>query len=366
MKRKRLSDEENRALRFIKAMGGLPEVMRGFQRGMTYESDLAEILYGNPYAKVDERQAIHDVYERLEEEEKHSKFLNGWGGFDGFVRFFEEVLGRYAEDAKTLDELLDAIDQATLPQGCTWPKDRNGKSIKPNYPVYINGEKMRIVAISHKDKLCIRPWEKVNGDGGFWVKSSEVSLAPCSQDASADKKVLDANGVEIRVGNVLYSIETGDSVTVGSIEPGNPWFATTDGTLQHCAKLTHRAPVLAADGKPLREGETVWGTGREEHEYVILGQPGLGGGAGRFKVSCHDVTDDVDCDCDPDLLTHERPVADTWERLEEDAGKEACEYFAHMPCGCETSEMLDETVEKCNAAKARDLVRRAKKLAGVQ
>ena len=36
-----------------------------------------------------------------------------------------------------------------------------------------------------------------------------------------------------------------------------------------------------------------------------------------------------------------------------------------MPCGCETSEMLDETVEKCNAAKARDLVRRAKKLAGV-
>lgn len=60
-----------------------------------------------------------------------------------------------------------------------------------------------------------------------------------------------------------------------------------------------------------------------------------------------------------------RPVADTWERLEEDAGKEACEYFADMPCGCETSEMLDETVEKCNAAKARDLVPRAKALAGL-
>ena len=58
-----------------------------------------------------------------------------------------------------------------------------------------------------------------------------------------------------------------------------------------------------------------------------------------------------------------RLMPDSWERLEEDAGKEACEYFAHMPCGCETSEMLDETVEKCNAAKARDLVRRAKKLA---
>lgn len=35
---------------------------------------------------------------------------------------------------------------------------------------------------------------------------------------------------------------------------------------------------------------------------------GLGGGTGRFKVVCHDVTDDIDCDCDPSLLIHERPA----------------------------------------------------------
>lgn len=78
-----------------------------------------------------------------------------------------------------------------------------------------------------------------------------------------------------------------------------------------------------------------------------------------------EIADEVEAhDYDPrgiSAATPEQP--DTWERLEEDARKEACEYFAHMPCGCETSEMLDETVEKCNAAKARDLVRRAKKLA---
>lgn len=261
MKRKKLSDEEKRALRFIRAMGGLSEVMRGFQRGMTYESDLAGILYGNPYVKVDERQVIHDVCERLEEEEKHSKFLNRWGGFDKFVRFFEEILGRYSEDAKTLDELLDAIEQATLPQGCTWPKDRNGKSIKPNDPVRINGEKMRIVAISHKDKLCIRPWEKENGDGGFWVKSSEVSLAPCSQDASAEKKVFDADGKRVHIGDTVYATsDDATEFTVSGFSGGKvivkragheskeipPWF------------ITRRAPFLAADGKLIIVGETVY------------------------------------------------------------------------------------------------------------
>lgn len=361
MKRKKLSDEEKRALRFIKAMGGLPEVMRGFQRGMTYESDLAEILYGDPYKKVDERQAISEVFNRLETEEKRSKFLDRWGGFDKFVRFFEEILGRYAEDAETLDELLDAIEQATLPQGCEWPKDRNGKSIKPNDPVHIYGEKMRIVAISHKDRLCIRPWEKANGGGGFWVKSSEVSLDSCGEEACAEKKVLDADGVEIRVGDKLYDTEMGCGRTVRAVnDNGTIEFDGHENRGWFGQFFTHCAPILAADGKPLREGEHVYHV-ETGAELVVkeLPEPGEYQAVVVFAPPASHLTS-----FDPDQLTHQRP--DSWERLEEDAGKEACEYFAHMPCGCETSEMLDETVEKCNAAKARDLVRRAKKLAGVQ
>ena len=390
VKRNKLSDEEKRALRFIKAMGGLPEVMRGFQKGMTYESDLAGILYGNPYAKVDERQAIHDVCKRLEEEEKHSKFLNGWGGFDEFVRFFEEVLGRYAEEAKTLDELLDAIDQATLPQGCTWPKDRNGKSIKPNDPVHINGDKMRIVAISHKDKLCIRPWEKVNGDGGFWVKSSEVSLAPCNEGVCAENKVLDADGAEIRVGDTVYALP-GDwcgrwpcfgmyahkKMTVKTLDNGRDDGSVTcvSGVLTcypQPSQLTHRAPVLAADGKPLCEGETVYVVEDEPYGANLF----IGDSVdvvnifknGDVTVTKHDGTDYA---VDGGNLSHERPVADSWERLEEDAEKLACEYFGRKeekdPCSwCRSREIDPCTAKDCELNKTIDLVRRAKKLAGVQ
>lgn len=119
-------------------------------------------------------------------------------------------------------------------------------------------------------------------------------------------KVLDADGVEIREGYVLYSIETGDSVTVGSIEPGNPWFATTDGTLQHCAKFTHRTPVLAADGKPLRAGETVYAKNYGYVKCTVLAIEWVvdgylveveNEGGHKFRQT-------------PDEFTHQRPVLD--------------------------------------------------------
>lgn len=120
------------------------------------------------------------------------------------------------------------------------------------------------------------------------------------------------------------------------------------------------AAVLAADGVPLREGEHVYHV-ETGAELVVKELPKSG--AYQAVVVFVPPASHLMMSFDPDRLTHQRPVADSWERLEEDAGKEACEYFAHMPCGCETSEMLDGTVEKCNAAKARDLVRRARALA---
>ena len=56
-------------------------------------------------------------------------------------------------------------------------------------------------------------------------------------------------------------------------------------------------------------------------------------------------------------LTHERPEVDSWERLEEDAGKNPFDYCKHV------GHRLD-TCENSEAYKARDLVRRAKALAG--
>lgn len=281
------------------------------------------------------------------------------------------------EQKADLYELMNAcggveeIKNRLMPEGMEWPRFEDSEPVRFGDVVsdgdetgrvyYVTFDMVNPVIIGFTD-------ETPDQDPGTWL---EVSVNDGERVKRPAPEVLDADGVEIRVGDTVCGTRDMEPMKVVDTDSHECGFKRIkcekegDGFWFYCPdELTHRVPVLAADGKPLREGETVWGTGREEHEYVVLGQPGLGGGAGRFKVACHDVTDDVDCDCDPDLLTHERP--DSWERLEEDADKEACEYFAHMPCGCETSEMLDETVEKCNAAKARDLVRRAKKLAGVE
>ena len=60
----------------------------------------------------------------------------------------------------------------------------------------------------------------------------------------------------------------------------------------------------------------------------------------------------------PDQLTHERP--DTWERLEEDAGKDPCGYFGFD--GEETCGKCPASGKNCEQTMAIDIVRRAKAL----
>ena len=153
---------------------------------------------------------------------------------------------------------------------------------------------------------------------GIEWSESELHNVMDVLDKRPAPEVLDADGAEIREKRDAWWICEGDErgihaerLRVETICPNglvrcSPYNGGTWVYLEP-SELYVNKPVPASDGKPLREGETVWGTGREQHEYVVLGQPGLGGGAGRFKVACHDVTDGIDCDCDPDQLTHERP-----------------------------------------------------------
>lgn len=78
-------------------------------------------------------------------------------------------------------------------------------------------------------------------------------------------EVLDADGVEVREGDTVWHVETGEQCKVVEVDSRSvsvDFRVDGDGT-KHTgsilpANLTHRAPVLAADGKPLRVGETVW------------------------------------------------------------------------------------------------------------
>ena len=167
-------------------------------------------------------------------------------------------------------------------------------------------------------------------------------------------KVLDADGAEIHVGDKCYVSSNGDGPYVvdyiresdGAIDMY--WHENKNESLHIRPDLiTHRAPVLAADGKPLREGEMVFDkdTG-DRFEVDGFSEDGF--------VVCWDLDKcEADIEIKPSQLTHKRPVSDTWERLEEDAGCTATKYNERRGTIFTTKQQV-----------ARDLVRRAKKLAG--
>lgn len=158
--------------------------------------------------------------------------------------------------------------------------------------------------------------------------------------------VLAADGEPLEVGQMVYHIADGKEYTVEELFKDGA-MVTHDGiTGGRCRAeyLTHQRPVLGADGVPLREGETVWDkqTGRSATVKGfdrMLGEP----------CAVIDFAG-IEQRVSGKLLTHERP--ESWERIEEDLGDE----MAKQQCGPISPELA------CKLA--GEFVRRARALAG--
>ena len=121
--------------------------------------------------------------------------------------------------------------------------------------------------------------------------------------------------------------------------------------------------ILDADGVEIEVGDTVYGIGRTQHRFEVIDPHHIDPEVGEaFSVRCYDRDELEECHCKPKLLTHTRP--DSWERLEEDASKDTCVYFGgtgHFDC----SECSSGGIN-CFRRMKLDIVRRAKALAGVE
>ncbi len=126
--------------------------------------------------------------------------------------------------------------------------------------------------------------------------------------------------------------------------------------------ITHRRRVLDADGVEIGVGDTVWlipACAIEPDEpYEVTGINKYGEVMLEFHV---EGSTGVKGEC----LTHTRP--DSWERLEEDAAKGLCEYFGFLGKECDAGKGCPAYEQgSCAVHKAEDIIRRAKALAGVE
>ena len=279
----------------------------------------------------------------------------------------DELRTRVENQRSSLDGLTAAIDEMRprlMPEGMCWPVYEDGEPVKFGDVVSDGDETGRVYYVTFD---VVNPViigftdETPDQDPGTWL---EVSVNDGERVKRPAPKVLDADGVEIRVGDTVWTVESLRQGTVKQIIRAHDgkWRDTAcvdvvfdghkHGNYVMPDLLTHRAPVLAADGRPLREGETVW---YRDHidPLEVRGISTTESGA-QYVKAYNDYEGEVSAPAED--FTHERSVVDTWERLEEDAGKNPFDY-------CKDVGHRLDTCENSEAYKARDIVRRAKALA---
>ena len=208
-------------------------------------------------------------------------------GFIGHIAECETALGRRNQRIEELEERvrvrerandelneeLNAMRPRLMPEGMEWPRFEDGAPVRPGDRLLDKGGDW-FKAVSF---VFTCDWWSVRGyqTEGFGDLNNETrrKLEGMAYGTCVNRpapKVLDADGAEIRVGDTVYEVKTGDKFVVetiyhGMTEPDSPEHTVrchkpSDITAHMFAPdmLTHRAPFLAVDDKPLLKGETVW------------------------------------------------------------------------------------------------------------
>lgn len=335
-----LSKEDREALDWVRDHGGLDALCSELPK-LAYRASLVGSVYNALDIDPDEPGAamlLASEVKRLRDDHDALLWMDEHGGMDevrehwkGYVpaRWLEKAKRAYERKRDRLkahawelerkcgerrdrirelererDRLraeADAMCPRLMPEGMEWPRFEDGEPVRIGDRV--SDVDVRSIVFSRSGVL-MSDCTSVPG-WGTWRSYKEPIKHPAP-------KVLDADGVEIRVGDVLYSVDAGVTVSVIGFGGGYVAAHDSDGCLCRIQPdaYTHRAPVLAADGKPLREGETVWSTAGEfdggrtvKSVYVDPDEPPYATFEERQEPwSCL-------CCC----ITHERP--DSWERL---------------------------------------------------
>ena len=339
------SEEDRKAIAWVREKGGMNALSMGFQDADNRRIELCSSLGID--LETGWADAMVAMRRRLMPEGMEWRFVYPDGSP---MRLGDRAVSHYGESTITSFE----ITQTGSYVGFIWGGENDGihtgaEDVKRPAPKVLDADG---VECNVGDAV----WWVRNGTGNFRIIRIDPDGKCAIQDDDADvpcgmavpstelthkRPVFDADGVEIKPGETVWLEQNGKGpYLVIDVRDGRTVFEGAVGATPG-EMLTHRAPVLAADGKPLRVGETVWGI--------------FGDGPLTVREVVHD--DDPD---DPehlawcgeskgdfkmwriaDELTHERP--DSWERLEDDA-----------------KAWVNPTMEE-----RAYLVRRAKKLAGV-
>lgn len=148
------------------------------------------------------------------------------------------------EAAKACEACRKDMAGRLMPDGLSWP--------------IVDGQPVDFVT-GYEPSLGVLEAVSIYSNGACEVMSHDGIIKGVKEIHVATPKALDADGVEICVGDRLYDTDTGCGRTVRAVnDNGTVEFDGHENRGWFGRFLTHRAPVLAADGEPLEVGQTVW------------------------------------------------------------------------------------------------------------
>ena len=373
-----LDDWERDAIAWVREHGGIATVKEEWNHSRNLKRQ-----FETAQAKVERQQRhIEFVQRKCRERQEHICELNKLKR--AYVDALNGVCKRLGlTDGTGMPDMPEVIwtelDRRLMPEGMEWLVEAWPR-FEDDAPLRL-GE--RAMGFSHKSSFVVDHVTLFAGGEATVCAEADhdsgkvenfVRVFPGERVKRPTPKVLDADGAEIREGDTVYGFcgqqyevtglcEYEPSIvhakTVGDGVAADELLALSgqlNSAQLDASKLTHRAPVLAADGKPLREGETVLVTMDEPHSAPLSRGDEV---TVRFapQATFVHVEDKTGCVwyVDSDQLTHERP--DSWERLEEDVAGASC---PDVYCANHRIDASDTSYEW---AMARDIVRRARALA---
>ena len=337
-----LPQEDREAIEWVREHGGIAYVKDAWNVRRNLDRQLEKAQ-----AKVERQQRhIEDVQSKLTERNER-------------IAELKSMIDVRERANQQLNDELNAMRQRLMPEGMEWPRFEDGEPVRPGDKLLDkDGEWFGAVSFVFTcDWWSIRGYQ-TEGFGELSDKTRRMleGMAYGTRVKRPASKVFDADGVEIRVGDVLYRKSDGHTVKV--VEVDEKIFVDADDYVRPGVGYTHRAPVLAADGKPLREGETVWyvPVPDEAIECVVNELPNLNKGEEQVVSTAKDRN--LTIVCPSSYLTHECP--DSWERLKEDA--EGIRRDIAMYLGDYSQSDFEEPGDSVQS-RVVDLVRRARALA---
>ena len=179
-------------------------------------------------------------------------------------------------------------------------------------------------------------------------------------------KVLDADGLPLEAGQTVWDVDGLGPLVVMELPSEGEQLVVLDngGTdfYRYPKKLTHERPVLDAEGVPIKVGDVVWSlTDGRKHEVTGI-DPIV------KEIRIKDESMELGVWVAACGLTHTKPEpSDSWERLEEDVSALIDE---NLECAVSMQDYVDERGVKCPhgilyLGVVQDVLRRAKALAGV-